>query len=125
MTAIPNSILDETKKALGIGYEHQEFDVDVIMHINSVFSTLQQLGVGPRTGFSIHDASTLWTAFLPQDTLLNNVRSYMYLRVRMLFDPPATSFTQDAFQKQIDELTWRLTVQAEDHLIPVPVEELT
>lgn len=117
MTAIPDSILDETKKVLGIGYEYKEFDIDIIMHINSVFSTLQQLGVGPSTGFSIKDGSSLWTDFLPEDTVMNNVRSYMYMRVRLMFDPPATSFTQDSFQKQIDELSWRLSVQAENHLI--------
>jgi len=113
MVGIPNSIVDDTKKVLGIASDYTEFDLDIILHINSVFSTLQQLGVGPKTGFSLTDNSTLWTDFLGDNVLANNVKSYMYLRVRLLFDPPATSFGITAVQDQIKELEWRMNTQAE------------
>ena len=110
MAVIPNSILDTTKKALGISPEYDVFDVDIIMHINSVFSTLQQLGLGPKDGFSIEDNTKLWSEFIGDTKNIEAVRSYMYLRVRLLFDPPATSFAITAFEKQAQELEWRLNV---------------
>ena len=112
MVLITDSILDGTKKALGLGYEYVEFDPDIIMHINSVFSTLQQLGVGEdhENSFMILDNTSTWTEFLGAAKNVNAVKSYMYLRVRLLFDPPATSFAQDSMQKQATELEWRLNV---------------
>lgn len=107
------SILTSIKKVLGLPPEHTAFDEDVIIHINSVFSTLQQLGVGPAEGFMIEDNSVTWDAFLGGDPVLNNVKSYVYLRVRMLFDPPSNSFTQTAMEKQITELEWRINVNRE------------
>jgi len=115
MPLVTDSILDGTKKALGIGYEYVEFDPDIIMHINSVFSTLQQLGVGEdhENSFMILDNTSTWTEFIGTEKNVNAVKSYMYLRVRLLFDPPATSFAQDSMQKQAQELEWRLNVQME------------
>lgn len=109
---VADSILDKTKKILGIEAEYDAFDTDIITHINTVFSTLSQLGVGPTDGFMIEDNTTLWTDFLEGKLELNQVRSYMYLRVRILFDPPATSFALDAMKQQILEFEWRLSIYA-------------
>lgn len=108
-----DSILNSTKKILGITAEDTNFDLDVLIHINSVFTTLEQLGIGPVGGYSITDANDTWDAFLGYDLRLNSVKTYVYLRVRMLFDPPTTSFLMNAIQEQIRELEWRLNVQAE------------
>lgn len=105
------SILTATKKALGIVESYEHYDPEIIMHINSVFSTLQQLGVGPEAGYSIIDASEEWDDFFTtENKLLNSVKSYMYLKVRLLFDPPATSFAIDALKDQAREYEWRFTV---------------
>ena len=88
-----DSILTSTKKVLGIGEYDDNFDTDVIMHINTVLSILQQLGVGPRFGFSITGDEETWSDFLePDDERINTVKTYVYLRVRLLFDPPTNSF---------------------------------
>lgn len=108
-----DSILDSVKKVLGIDSEYVAFDEDIIMHINSVFSTLSQLGVGPEAGFEIHDSTQVWTDFIGTDKNLNQVKTYTNLRVRLIFDPPATSFGIDAMQKQIDQIEWRLNVYME------------
>jgi hypothetical protein len=114
--AIPNSILDSTKKMLGIDADYDAFDLDVITHINSTFSQLAQLGVGPDEGFQIEDSNALWADFLGTNKLLNFVKSYMYLKVRMWFDPPATSFDQTAKKEQISELEWRMNVAVDKGL---------
>jgi len=110
----PDSILDGTKAALGIESDYTAFDRDIMMHINTVFSDLHQLGIGPDEGFEISDASTTWDDYLDGDMLLNQVPTYMYLRVRLLFDPPATSFHIQAMQEQIQALEWRLNVKREE-----------
>ena len=114
------SILTSVKKALGITSDYQEFDQDIIMHINSVFSTLNQLGLGPINGFMIYDDSETWDLFLDDDFKLNNTKSYMYLRVRLLFDPPSTSFGIEAIKSQAVELEWRLNVTRENSLAENP-----
>lgn len=108
------SILQSVKKTLNLEADYEAFDQDVLMHINSVFSTLNQLGVGPALGFMIEDAGQTWDAFLGNDPRLNHVKTYVYLRVRLLFDPPTTGFHVKAMQDQIQELEWRLNVQRED-----------
>lgn len=110
MTAVPDSILDTTKHALQIGADDTVWDTDIILFINSVFSTLQQLGVGPDSQFRITDHTTTWASFIGSTLNIDNVQAYMYLRVKMLFDPPATSYTQQAFDAQIKEFEWRLNV---------------
>lgn len=110
MSAVTDSILDSTKAVLGIYKEATEFDDQIIMYINSVFSTLSQLGVGPEDGFSIEDSSTTWDEYLSDNKLLNFVISYMHLNVRLMFDPPVNSFAVDSIKKQIDEYTWRINV---------------
>lgn len=119
-----DSILTTTKKALGISAEYTAFDLDIIMHINSVFSTLNQLGVGPASTFMILDDTETWADFIETNQDINSVRTYMYLRVRLYFDPPATSFAIAAMEKQIEELGWRLNVQGEGARYPwIPPEE--
>lgn len=107
------SILTSTKKILGLAEDYTAFDLDVITHINAVFGTLNQLGIGPELGFMIEDASKTWDDFLDNPLLLNPVKSYVYLRVKLLFDPPQTSFHINAMNEQIQQLEWRLNVQRE------------
>jgi hypothetical protein len=107
------SILDKTKKALGLAPDDTSFDVDIIIHINSTFATLFQLGVGPVEPFFIEDNTSNWEEFIGDRTDLNSVKSYMYLKVRVLFDPPTTSFALESFNKMIQEYEWRLNVQAD------------
>ena len=108
-----NSILTSTKKILGIAEDYTVWDLDIITHINSVFSDLTQLGVGPVNGFMIEDATATWDEFIGTDLNLNRVKTYMHLRVRLLFDPPATSYAITAMEEQVKQLEWRLNVQRE------------
>ena len=108
------SILQSVKKTLNLAADYQAFDEDVLMHINSVFVTLNQLGVGPTEGFAIEDGNATWSQFLGNDKRLNNIKTYIYLRVRLLFDPPATGFHVTAMKEQITELEWRINAQRED-----------
>jgi hypothetical protein len=122
---VEDSILTSTKKVLNLAADYEAFDQDVIMHINSVFSTLNQLGVGPEVGFMIEDASSTWDAFLGIDPRLNHVKTYVYLRVRILFDPPQTGHHMSAMEKQITELEWRLNVQREETMWTDPFPQCT
>ena len=108
-----DSILNNVKKILGIAPDYDAFDTDIIIHINAVFSTLNQLGLGPAEGFMIEDDGAVWEDFLLGDPRLNAVKTYVYLRVRVLFDPPTTGFVLTALQEQIKELEWRLNVTRE------------
>lgn len=108
-----DSILDSIKKLLGMEADYTAFDMDIIIHINSVFSTLRQLGVGPSYVFSIEDNTKTWADFFGDKTNITDVKSYVYLRVRLIFDPPQTGFTLTSFQEQIKQLEWRLMVAAE------------
>lgn len=106
-----DSILNSTKKLLGIGSEYDMFDLDITLHINSVFSTLAQLGIGPEDDqFLITGPTETWDDFLGAQKNVNMVKSYVYLRVRLLFDPPASGFATDSITRQITELEWRLNV---------------
>lgn len=111
-----DSILLTIKKLLGIGDDYKYFDEDIIIHINSVLMILNQLGIGPVTGFSISDESATWSDFVDNLSMLEAVRSYVYTKVRLLFDPPTSSFTITALENQIKELEWRLNVMAESQL---------
>lgn len=108
-----DSILTSIKKLLGIDESYTHFDADIILHINSVFSILTQLGVGPKEGFFIEDDSTEWTEFLPDSPKLNFVKSYVQLKVRLLFDPPDKGSLMDALTRTISELEWRIQVAAD------------
>lgn len=109
-------ILVSTKKILGLDEAYTAFDHDIIVHINSAFSTLNQLGVGPEEGFMIYDDTTTWNSYPVPIEQLNMVRTYVFLSVRMLFDPPATSFHLEAMNRQKTELEWRLNVFTESHV---------
>ena len=109
-----DSILTSIKKLLGVTEEYEHFDSDIVMHINSVFMILTQLGVGPSEGFSICDKSSVWSDFIPNDSRFESVKSYVYLRVKLLFDPPLSSAVMEASNRAINELEWRLNVAAEN-----------
>jgi hypothetical protein len=108
------SILKSTKKILGIGEADTSFDVDIVTHINSVLAVLDQVGIGPVNGYMIEDDTATWDTFIGTDPRLNLVKTYLYLRVRLLFDPPSTSYAIDAMKNQIAEFEWRLNVQREE-----------
>ena len=108
-----DSILTSVKKMLGIAEEYTHFDADLIMHINSVFLVLTQLGVGPPNGYSIVDEYDIWSDFVPESAGLDMVKTYIYMKVRLLFDPPASSAVMEATNRMISEFEWRLNVAAE------------
>ena len=123
-----DSILNSIKKILGLDPLYTAFDLDILMHINTVFTTLNQLGIGPENGFAIEDDQATWVSFLGTDPRFNSVKTYVYLRVRMLFDPPTTSYLISAMKEQVSELEWRLNVQREsdswiDPNLPLILEE--
>lgn len=102
------SILTSVKKMLGITEEYTHFDADLIMHINSVFMILTQMGVGPEEGFSITDESSTWEDFIGDRTDLEAVKTYVYLKTKTVFDPSASSVVVEASNKMISELEYRL-----------------
>lgn len=112
-----SSILNDTKKVLGLEADYDAFDLDILMHINSVFTVLEQLGIGPAGGFAIEDATAEWDAFLAGDPRLNSVKTFVFLRVRLLFDPPSTSYLITASEKQAEELAWRLSTYRETQVV--------
>jgi hypothetical protein len=114
MPANPNSILDTVKKALGFDPEFEAFDLDITLFTNAAFGYLRQLGVGSDTGFIISDNTTLWSQYVTSLTLLNMVKTYIFMFVKLAFDPPATSFGIDAVKGQIDQLGWRINIVAEE-----------
>lgn len=107
-----NSILTSIKKQLGIEEQYIHYDSDIIIHINSALMNLNQLGVGPK-GFTIEDSEAVWTDFLGTRKDLEFVKSLIYLKVRLLFDPPQSGFLLDSIRQSITELEWRINVQAE------------
>ena len=116
------SILKSIKKLLNVPSDLDVFDQDIIMHINSVFSLLHQLGVGPEEDLQIEDDTAEWSDFFVYEDL-NMIRSYTFLRVRMLFDPPTMSFLLDSMKQQIQEFEWRISTQREWNLDPTdPIE---
>lgn len=114
------SILKSTKKVLHIGPDDESFDLDILTHINSAFSTLHDLGLGPEDGFAIEDDTVEWDAFLADTPVylnrtatLNRVKTFVLLSTRLIFDPPNTTFVLDALKNQLQEVTWRLSVSRE------------
>lgn len=107
------SILTSIKALLGIEEDCTDYDGDIMIHINSVFMILNQLGVGPNEGFAIHDKQTTWDSYTSDDLQLESVKSYIYLKVKMLFDPPMNSIQEAAYTRSINELEWRLKVACE------------
>lgn len=113
MNRMEDSILITVKKMLGLDSNYTAFDTDIVVFINAAMMTLQQIGVGPLNGFTVTGATETWEDFLPSDMMLEGVKTYIYLSVKMTFDPPATSFVMDAMKQQKEELEWRLREQVE------------
>ena len=110
-----DSILTSIKKLLGIAEEYTQFDVDIIKHINTVFMILTQMGVGPPEGFSITGADETWDNFLSGSTNLEGVKTYVYMKVQLMFDPPTSSAKLDSANRIIGELEWRLNLAGESN----------
>lgn len=108
-----DSILNSIKKLLGIAEEYEHFDSDIIIHINSVFMILNQIGVGPAEGFSIQDKTSTWEDFTKGELSVESVKTYVYLKVRLIFDPPSSSSVIESINRQISELEWRLSVSVD------------
>lgn len=106
------SILTSIKKLLGIAEDYEHFDTDIIIHINSALSILTQIGIGPPEGFAIKDKTEVWTDFVEDLSCVEFVKTYVYLKVRMIFDPPASSAVMESMNRMISELEWRISVTA-------------
>lgn len=104
------SILNSVKKLLGIGEDYDYFDKDVVLCINSVFTILNQLGVGPEECFTIEDESETWSSFLSDAKNLELVKTYVYMKVKKMFDPPSSGAVMDSLDKMISEMEWRINV---------------
>ena len=113
---IMDSILISVKKMLGITADYTHFDDDIIMHINSVFMILHQLGVGPEEGFMIESDRETWDEFIKNEFTIESVKSYMYLKVGLLFDPPTSSNVMEAKNRLANELEWRLNTAVDNKL---------
>lgn len=105
-----NSILTSIKKLLGVSSEYDAFDTDIIIHINSVFMVLNQLGVGPEEGFVITGSDEVWGEFTSNKLSIESVKTYIFLKVKLLFDPPLNSTVLKSYEDQINQLEWRLNV---------------
>lgn len=105
-----NSILTTIKKLLGLPEEVEHYDMDIIVHINSTLFTLSQIGVGPTNGFSISDKDAVWSDFVSSEQNLEAIKSYIFIKVRILFDPPASSAALNALTEAAKEYEWRLQV---------------
>lgn len=106
------SILTSIKKLIGIDESYEVFDTDLIIHINSVFMILAQLGYGPE-GFSIKDEKAVWSDFIKEENKIESVKTYMFMKVKLIFDPPSSSAVIEAYKQFINEFEWRINVQAE------------
>lgn len=108
-----DSILDDVKRACDVVVEDTSFDGLLIMHTNAILAVLNDLGIGPDEGFLIEDNTATWASFMGADDRRNNVKTYVGLRVRQLFDPPTLSFVIEAMERQIQEFGWRISVKRE------------
>lgn len=103
-----DSILDSVKKLISITNDDDSFDLDMIVHINTTFAILRQLGVGPQKGFTISDNTKTWTEYMQGDFRLEMVKTYVFLKAQLFFDPPLSATLLEAKKGQIDELEFRL-----------------
>ena len=108
-----DSILTSIKKLLGMTEDYTSFDTDIIIHINTALMVLNQLGVGPSEGFRITDANDAWDDYIEEDDDLEAVKTYIYLKVKLVFDPPTNGAVMEALKQSIAEYEWRLNVKAE------------
>lgn len=109
-----DSILVTIKKMLGIDEDYEQFDIDIITAINSGFFSLMQLGIGPPEGFSISTKTDEWVDFIGDRTDLAAIKSFLFLKTKLIFDPPSSTSLIDAIERQIKEFEWRLKVQVEN-----------
>lgn len=112
---ILDSILTSIKKMLGIVEEYTHFDSDLIIHINSVLAIANQLGVGPINGFRIEDKEDKWSDFIQDVKNIEFVKTYVFMKVRLLFDPPSSSSLIEAIKQTISELEWRILISEEEN----------
>jgi hypothetical protein len=118
------SILTSTKKSLGIDASYTAFDEDVIVLINSAFSTLNQLGIGPENGYAIEDASATWSSFIGSNLKYSSVKTFVLLSVRLIFDNASmTAHVARAMKEERDEIGWRLNVVREETEWVDPTED--
>lgn len=110
------SILTSIKKLLGITEEDTSFDTDIMIHINSVFSELTQIGFGPKDGYSITGAENLWNEIAPDKKTLEMVKTYVYLKVKIIFDPPLNSSTLETYKQEVQRFEWRINSEVESKL---------
>lgn len=111
-----DSILTTIKKLLGIPENFSHYDLDIIIQINSAFSTLRQLGLGPENGFRIEDDDAVWEDFIGDDETIEMMKQYIYQKVRLAFDPPTTSFAIDAIKESNKEIEWRLCSEMDERI---------
>lgn len=120
-TILDNSILDDIKKCLGIPIEdpdlgtesYNAFDLDILLFINATFNRIKQLGVGPTENFSISSSDETWGDFFSDTKVVEMVRAYMLLSVKMQFDPPTNSISAEAYKEQINKYEWCMNVDVE------------
>jgi hypothetical protein len=108
-----SSILISIKKLLGIEQEYTHFDPDIIIAINSALMALNQMGIGPSIGFMITNADEQWSDFIGDRKDLESIKTYIYLKSKLMFDPPTNSFLVEAIERQLKEYEWRINIQAE------------
>lgn len=108
-----DSILVSIKKLLGIDASYTAFDVDVIVHINTAFAILNQLGVGPADGFMIEGEEEIWDDYIT-DNNFSMVKTFVYLKVRLAFDPPTSTALIESMNNTLNELTWRLELEGQN-----------
>lgn len=114
ISVITDTILLSVKKMLGLDKDYDVFDPELIIHINTVFGTLHQLGVGTEDQYRITGDTEVWSDFTTEGEQVDEIKTYVYLRVRLLFDPPSSSFVLSSFKEQLQELEWRLNVKADE-----------
>lgn len=113
MGELYDSILETVKKLLGIFEDDHAYDIDLIVAINSSFMILNQLGIGPEKPFIINDSSATWKDFFGDEEIFSLAKNYIYLRTKLLFDPPSSGVLHEAVERQIAEFEWRMHVQAD------------
>lgn len=104
-----DSILTSIKKQLGLDESYTHFDPDITVHINSAISVLTDIGVGPSNGFVIKDETQTWDDFIPSDTRNESIQTYIYLKVKLIFDPPMSTAVIETYKETIKETEWRLS----------------